>query len=247
MELDPQLLAEIRRKITTFRRDEILEAVRLSETFPPPAGEPGDVFSQVIHDIALHAESLEDWRLCAGLYERALRYPVNTARIRVGNWYRYGLCRERMAHYREAIEAYRRVTGEAEAWPYVTALARWRLAGLLLAAEDFSAAVEHLRALLPALPHPEIPLAPVEIELARCEFKLGNPAGARARLETLLDQETHGQFGVAGLCLLAEICMTAGDRDREAACYERIIQNEYAELHIKLAASHRLSQIRAGR
>jgi tetratricopeptide (TPR) repeat protein len=247
MQLHPNLLALIRRKISTFRRQDILEAIRLSESFPCPANEPGDVFSQVIHDIALHAEALGDWRLCADLYEKALRYTVVTARIRAGNWYRYGLCSERMGDYREAVAAYLRVTQEPNAWPYVTALTRWRLAGLLVAAEDFSGAAEQLGALLELLPHPEIPQAAVEIELARCEFRLGNRVDARRRLEALIEGDIRGSLAVDALCLLAEVCMVMGDHCCESACYEKIIHHEAADLHTRMGASHRLSHMRMNR
>jgi len=61
MQLDPVLRDLVKDKISTYRAGQILEAVKLLESFPPPTNAPADEIAQVIHDVALHAESLGDW------------------------------------------------------------------------------------------------------------------------------------------------------------------------------------------
>ena len=244
MDLDPALCRLVKDKIATFGREQILEAVRLTESFPPPGEEPADVVSQVIHDVALHAESLGDWPLCAALYRRALAYPVDGPRIAAGNWYRLGLCQERIGCLREAMESYRRVLSLEQAWPYVAALARAALAGLLTAAEEYEEAAELLARLRTEAPHPEIPAGRTAVELAGCLVRLGRQAEARRTLEDLCAGELTDAFAVEGARLLAGIHEAAGETAAAISCYERIIGSGGAELHLKQAAAARLESLR---
>lgn len=247
MEPDPALVETIKRKIATFEREQILEAVGLTENFPPPGPEPADIAAQVLHDVALHAESLGEWPLCASLYRRSLAYPTVSPRIPIGNWFRYGLCQEHMGALREAIAGYRNALSYGDAWPHVTALARKHLAELLMAAEEFQQARAVLEQLSASLPHPEIQSDQVALELARCLLRLGERKAALERLQSLSSQPTSTEAAVEALQLLADLHEQAGNLQAAAACYRRIIQSGAAESNIKAAAAYRLGALqRAG-
>lgn len=244
MQLDPALCDLVKRKIATFDRDEILEAVRLTQGFPPPSSEPADVAAQVLHDVALHAESLGDWPLCVSLYLRSLEYTVASPRIPIGSWFRYGLCQERMGTLREAMAGYRKALSYGEAWPHVTALARKHLAELLMAAEEFEEAGSLLEELSRALPHPEIERGQVEVKLARCLLHLGRANEARLRLEALCAEPPSTEAAIEGFQLLADIYEAGGERQSAISCYARIIESGAATVHVKAAAAHRLAVLR---
>ena len=244
MDLDPVLCNLVKEKIGTFDRDDILEAVRLTGSFPAPGAAPADVVAQVIHDVAQHAESLADWPLCVSLYLRVLEYTVDSPRIPIGAWYRLGICQEHSGALREAMASFRQALSLGEAWPHVTALARMHLAELLMAAEEFEEAASILTDLLRALPYPEISTEQVQLSLARCHLRLGSFEGARRQLEALCRASPPTEAAAEALRLLADIHEASGDTDSAASCYQRIIQSDAAEIPLKLAAAHRLSALR---
>jgi tetratricopeptide (TPR) repeat protein len=243
MELDPQLCDLIKRKIAGFEPGELLEAVRLTESFPPPGSEPADVVAQVLHDVALHAESLGDWSLCLSLYSRSLEYTVDGPRIHVGSWFRCGLCQERMGLLRDAMDSYRKALSYGEVWPHVTALARKHLAELLMAADEFQEALAFLEQLSRALPHPEISREEVEVNLARCLLRLQRREEARVRLEELCTGPAPTEAALEGLKLLADVYEASRDWQSAIACYRRIIESGAAEAGLKAAAAFRLAAL----
>jgi tetratricopeptide (TPR) repeat protein len=242
--LDPSLRECILQKLRTFDRKQILEAVALSDGFPPPSLEHADEVAQVLHDIGLYAESLGDWDLCATLYQRVVQYPVFNAQIPAGSSYRYGLCQERRGKLREAARAYRRTLEYGEVWPEVNALARRNLARLLVAAEEYEEAAAVLAQLLKAPLIPGIEAVEIQLSLARCLLRLARYEEALALLEPLSKSPNPGEFPVEAMCLLAEVHEAKGDFQSAARCYSEIAASGLAETHIKAAAIHRQSALR---
>lgn len=227
----------------TLEREQILEAIRLTEKFPPPGPEPADIAAQVLHDVALHSEILGDWQLSESLYARSLAYPTVSPRIPLGTWYRRGICFERMNAYHKAIESYRRVFDFGDAWPFVTTLAASRLGNLLLAAEEFEEAETYLTMVLLSLPHPEIDTDSIRIALASCKLALDRHDEAQALLEACVGSSTKGETALCALHLLAEIHERRGAIQSAAACYRHILENTVAPIELKAAALRRLEQI----
>jgi tetratricopeptide (TPR) repeat protein len=243
MDLNEELIRQIKQKIATLEAEQILEAVRLTESFPPPGSDPADLPAQLLHDVALHAESLADWPLCIALYSRSLAYPVVSQSIPLGNWYRYALCQEHMGALREAVAGYRKALSYGEVWPHVSALARKRLADLLIAAEEYDEAAQLLAELSRSLPHPEIPGEQVEVDFARCLLRTGQPDAARQRLEAVCAGSIASEATIEGLRLLAQLCEESGQKQYAAACYQRIIESGAAGLEVKSAAAYRLTAL----
>lgn len=236
--LDPSVRDAVLQKLRTFDRVQILEAVGLSESFPPPGVEHADEVAQVLHDIGLYAESLGDWSLCAGLYQRVVEYPVFSARIPAGSTYRLGLCQERMGRLREAAQTYRRTLEYgADVWPEIDALARRNLSRLLVAAEEYEQAAAVLARLLKAPPTPEVETAEIQLIFAKCLLRLGRTEEAVALLELLSKQAS--EFSVEATSLLAQMYEGGDDLRSAIRCYSDIIANGFAEPHMKAAALHR--------
>jgi len=241
--LDPLFRDEVLRKITTFDREEILAAVAMVDGLPEPTGAIADDAAQLIHDVALHAESLSDWALCARLYLRVTKYNTADPRIPIGAWYRHALCSERIGDLIGAMASYRTVLKSPTIWPHVTALARFRLAELLMAAEEFEQALTLLSGLDPQAALPEIHPHRILINQARCLSRTGDRQKARAILKQFALDAGSSEFALDGLRLLAEIC--EADRDYVAArsCYLHILESPFAGTLSKIAATHRLEWI----
>jgi FkbM family methyltransferase len=185
--------AEIRQKVASGEAEQLRQALAMVELLPAPAsGGSQDAAAQTLYELVLHAESLGDWEGCAALYRRVASYDVTNPHIRGAAWFRYGLCRERVDELSEALDAYRRALVDAAGWSLVTGLARWRLALLLTAAEEFEEAAGLLRDLLSDLPHPEIRDDEVRLMQARCLWQLGRGRQACAVLSGLPPDASRG-------------------------------------------------------
>ena len=79
--LDPAFRDEILHKIATFDPEKIREAVHMLEALPEAGEDVADDVAQLIHDVALHAESMEDCALCSRLYLRATTYRTANPQI----------------------------------------------------------------------------------------------------------------------------------------------------------------------
>jgi FkbM family methyltransferase len=246
---DADLQAEIRAKVAAGGLDGIREALRLAESLRGPSSTTAgdDDVAQTLYELVLNAEVLEDWELCSALYERVASYNVVNPHVRAAAWFRFGLCRERQGDLAGAVKGHRWAIPDAAGWPLVEGLARFRLAQLLAAAEDYSAAAELFSAIVAAnLPHAEISAGSVILNWARCLWRLGNAVEARALLENP-PHPLSDEVQIDALRLLAEIYEAIGDTERAAECYRSIVQSAFAEPQLKSAAGHRLAALRPAR
>ncbi len=241
--LDPLFRDEVLRKIATLNGEQIRAAVAMVNDLPEPTEAIADDAAQLIHDVALHAESLLDWELCARLYLRVTRYNTADPRIPVGAWYRHALCSERMGDFIGAMASYRTVLKSPTVWPHVTALARFHLSELLMAAEEFGQASILLSDIEPQAALPEIHPHRILINQARCFSRTGKRQEARAILDQLISDAGSPEIALGGLKLLAEICEVDGDYAAARSCYLGILENSFASTLSKVAATHRLEWI----
>jgi tetratricopeptide (TPR) repeat protein len=243
MDLDPTLCEAIKQRLASLEKEKILEAVNLTERFPPPGPEPADIAAQVLHDVALHAESLADWRLCVCLYSKSLAYRTVSDRIPLGSWYRRALCEERMGAYVQAVTSYRKALEKAHAWPYVAALARKRLADLLIAGEEFGEALPLLEEVWNDLPHPEITLEEVVVSYSHSLIGLGRLNDARHHLEQAIRGSVSPDVLLVSLQKLAYSYEMTGQHDAAVECYRTVLEHPASSVHAKAAASLRLETL----
>lgn len=239
--LDSEFRDEVLRKITSFNPEQIREAIQLTELLSQTGSGVADDAAQLIHDVALHAESMEDWAICARLYLRVTGYTVSNQRIPVGAWFRHGLCSEKMGNLAGAIASYRKALQFGDVWPQVTAMTRIRLSELLMAAEEYEEAASVLEDLMHQPAQPDIHPHRVQVNLARCLYRTRRWPEARRVLERLGAEEISSEFALEGLKLLAEVCEYADDFGSARDCYQRIFDNTFASAGSKAAAAHRLA------
>ncbi|MGQ9652370.1 MAG: tetratricopeptide repeat protein [Phycisphaerae bacterium] len=245
MDVDVALVGQIKDLLASRKRDDILQAVELTSRFPPPGPEPADIAAQVLHDIALYAETLGDWQLCEELYARSLSYRTVSSSIPVGSWYRRGICQERIGLYDKAVESYRKVLASRGAWPYVATMAAMRLGYLLLAAEEFAEASKTLQFVLDCLPHPEVSAAEVLFALAQCKAKMGEESAAEQCLRTLIAQNPDAEITVQAYCLLAHLSECRQNTQQAVACYRWILDSPLAPSELKVMALCRMKKLEA--
>lgn len=245
------LSAEFRRgimeRLATFEESEIRELLIVSESFPDAgsAGEEQDDVAQTLHDIALHAESLADWDACGALYQRVLRYPVREISIHVGAKFRLAICLENLGALRKATNAYRETLSYGEVWPDVAAQARNRLAMLLMAAEEYEEAIEHLFA-LDARPLPvDVHRDPVQICIAKCLVRLGRLREAEDRLNSLRNGTPSSEASLEALKLLGFIHEQLGDTASAVNSYKLLLQLAASNPIHQQLAMQRLARLTA--
>ncbi len=248
---DSELWNAVLAKVRTFRPEEIADAIRLADTLPPPDGEYADSAAALIHEIALHAESVGDWGQCASLYRRAAEYRVANPHIKAGALFRYGLCEEHIGNFLEAIRSFRQALEYAQGWPALIALVRVHLARLLMAAEEWEQAAALLQELtaanaggaVAASEGTQVPPDDIEVSLCRCLARLGNAADARARLESFCARRSDSDRQADAIQLLAGIYEEAGDTEQALECYGQLIASGSVDTQMKLAAAHRRTAI----
>ncbi len=219
----------------------------MTETLPEADSSVADDIAQLIHDVALHAESMEDWAVCAQLYLRVTAYRAANPRIPVGAWFRHGLCSEKMGNLAGAIVSYRKALQFGDVWPQVTAMTRLRLSELLMAAEKFDEAASILTELGQQPAQPEIHPHRVQVNLARCLARTNRRPDARGILDRLGSEMASSEFAVEGLKLLAELCESSGDFTSARDCYQGIVDSSFADTPSKAAAAHRLASLQRKR
>lgn len=239
MDVDPLLVQAVKARLSTLDGAQIREAISLTEKFPPPGPEPADIAAQVLHDVALHAELLADWPLVVALYQRSLAYATVSQKIPLGNWFRCGICFERMGDYRSAMKCYQRAVELEQAWPYVAAMAKRNLAYLLSSAEEYERAASLLRGLLDALPHPLIRRDEVVVELANCLRCAGKAGEALELLEKSFSNAAESDASLRCLEILAELYDESGRTEEAVACCQKIVHHGAASLTVKAAAAYR--------
>jgi len=123
-------------------------------------------------------------------------------------------------------------------------LARWRLAQLYLSASRYEEASQLLVELRDAAPHPEIPSSILTIRLAQTLLRCGRPLDARRELEPHTSGAEGSHLNLEACELLAEVYEELGRSDAAAECYRRILASPGTGKEIRVAAVHRLADLR---
>lgn len=231
-------------RLATYDPGQLTSAVEAIEELPPPSGEPADPVACIIHEVARHAESLQDWQLCAALYQRVLQYPVNDRAIHAGAWYRYGLCREKCGRFAEAICAYRSALLLGEAWPEVAALSRRSLAELLMAMEEYREAAELWQHVAEDRSLEDAERAHAALCQARCLIQLGENRQAQESLKRI-GENADSDTALQALYELARICESDANLDEARHYYQRILEASFSEPSLRLAAALKLRELRS--
>jgi predicted negative regulator of RcsB-dependent stress response len=125
----------------------------------------------------------------------------------------------------------------------VQGLLQFRLASLLMAAEDFAGAADLLAELSGHLPHAEIATPEILLAHARCLWRLRQTDPTRQLLERINREYFDSEYGVLATHLLAEVEEASGEPEVAAECYRSIIRSSYADPALKTAAAYRLAAV----
>src|SRR5579862_9878514 len=204
------LQREIQARVATGEEAELRLALELAKAWPPSPDRIDDDFAQTLYELVLHTEKLGDWTSCADWYACVAEYDVTIVHLRAAAYFRRGLCLERLGDLMGAVRAYQRALPDSGAWPLVQGLIQFRLASLLMAAEEFAEAAGLLADLSENLPHAEIATAEVRLAHAKCLWRLRLSEPARQILEQVGRDSANTEYGVLAAHLLAEIEEASG-------------------------------------
>jgi len=236
------LNTSIRTALADSSPDGLSTALALAERLPPPETcRYPSVCAFALYDATLRLEAeRKEWNRCLRDYSRVLDYEFPEDSLRATSWYRIGVCSEELGDFGRALLAYRRALPFGHAWPAVLALTRFRLAGLLVAAEEYEEAAACLQELNRQLPVAELPEAKVRLLWARCLLRVGRPAEAESALKEIRDVAPSSPEAWAAESLLADLYERSGRPRYAVETYRRILKSASASPLLRSAALHRL-------
>jgi len=220
-----------------------IKAFELSAELPEPGTRVADATARVLFDIGFRLERFERNGDAVITYRRALRYPVIDINLVAGTWFRIALLADRSGAWIEARAGFRKALELAPSWFYMAALARYHLANLAAAEEDYTEAAALYLTLESGPAHPEIQSEKVVLELGRCLLRSGERGSAREKLERLLELFADSPLAVEAYKLLAEIHEQDGASADAVQVYQRIVASAHAEPALKAAAAHRVAAL----
>lgn len=201
------------------------------------------IWTEVAHELEL-ANHLE---LARELYLRLLGMTGIPGAVRTDCYYRLGLMLELLGDWNESMRHYAAAIQAPDEFAEGQAAARFRLAELLYLSENFEGAVKHFEKLRnePALNGRQ--RLEAQFRCGVCLLRLARPEDALREFEAC---RRHAAAGPAGVDVKADLCMAEVFEARKdflsaRKCYQRILQNPFAEPLQKAGAVTRLGQLRS--
>jgi tetratricopeptide (TPR) repeat protein len=240
----PTLIGEIRDHLASGQSSRLFEALELAEQLPAPSGDVEDEIAQTLFDVAFHAESLMGYARCVTLYRRVLGHSTGNRNIHAGAWFRIGRCLECLSDFKSAADAYRVAIATATDWNHMTGLARWHLAELEIAAEEYAAARELLDEIAAEISRPDIPMRDVQLRRSRCLMGEGRHSEATGALTALIAEDSGDDAALRALQYLAQLSESAGNHVAAARYYDELLSHPRTPDAWRVVAGQKLKNLR---
>jgi tetratricopeptide (TPR) repeat protein len=242
--LEKGVAAQIRLRLQDGTDQALREAIEIAALALADADNSDDETARAVFDAAFQCERLNDYRTCVALYRTITAFAVEDRLIHAGAWFRIGWCSELTRDWRTALQSYKTALELGPAWDHMVTLARYRLAGLLIAAEDYEAAEKLCGTVSQSLPHSEIRIEELVLTRVQCLAGLRRYTEARTLLETLRPA-CASSFAVRVDTSLSRICELLGDRDGALEASQRIISDPEPDPQLKSLVAYRIAALRA--
>ena len=224
-------------------REDVGQAMALCRNLSAEGNlDTGDDLPLAMFQTGQHAEGYfgpEEYR---DLYEGALTRPVENPQIHAGCHFRLAQIQQNEGDLWGATESYEAAIKDGTGWEEMTMFARYRLAHLLVAAEEYGRAESLLREIQAAAPNPFFTSADANLLHARCLIMEGASEKAAHLLQPLATA-TDSPPSLEANRLLAEIREASGDREAAVVCYRAILASPFADTKLKAAVAYRMDAL----